>query len=138
MQKHVTQKMRRGGSPLRSALLGCGIIFVIYLLSLAAVCAVCYFGEDPTKNLELYSMLALVASGGIGTFISAKVFGSEGYLTAIFPATLALSAYVILSFIISRGALSLPHAMNMLCFMLLSALAAFLSRGRTDRHGRRR
>ena len=127
------QKTKKGGSGFKAALIGCGVISAVYLLLIALVCAICSFTQNPTENIELYSMLALVLSGGAGTFISAKLFDTGGTLSAIFPATLALCVYVLLSFIISRAALSLPHAMNMLCFISVSAFSAFIACGKRKR-----
>ncbi len=133
------QKKKFAGSYPKVLLLGTVIIIITYLALTAIIGIICYNSADPTKNIELYSMLALVASGGIGTFIGAKLLRDSGFIPALFPAVITLALYIILSMILSGGTLSLSHGMNILCFCLLSALAAFLGTARSDkkRHHRR-
>ena len=124
--------------PIPSAAIGVFAIAVIYLLISFVISAVRYGSSDSTANIPLFSALALVLSGAIGTFFSAKISGSETVMLSMIPASAATVVFTLITLIATGGKIELFHAVNMLCFLALSFLSAILAMPRKNKRRIRR
>ena len=118
--------------------MGAAIIIGIYCAAALAMTGFAFGNENGTREVGFFSLLALMIAGGLGTFISAKALKLSTPISALSPAAVVLVLYTALALILTGGKVGLSHAMNMVCFLMISVLFAFLSAPRAKRVGARR
>lgn len=101
--------------------LGISLSVIIMLSCILALIA--NTSKDPTGNLAVFSLCALLISGAVSGFITARMKKSMAFvaLTALAVLLVMLIACIVISCKISGGAL-----MNYACYMGISCLFGFL------------
>ena len=108
----------------------------IILLSLAFA-FVANISKDPTGNLGLFSLAALIISGAIGGFTSAKIKKDSA---VIFSALIAVGMALIMMIlcVIINGKVSGGSLMNYLCYIGVSTVfSVWGSKEKKHRHRKR-
>ena len=119
--------------------IGSAIIIGLYLISALAMTAFISTRENGTEISGVFALASLMIAGGLGTFISSRLVRFPTFLSALSPSSALLVLYTAVSLIATGGKVGLSHAMNMVCFIMISALFAFLSLPRAKaRHSARR
>ena len=121
------KKRKKESGALKRTAIGAGLIIGLYCLFALVMSAFLITREDGTELTGIFSLAALMISAGLGTLISAKLFGSKSALSALSPACAVLVLYTAAALIVTGGKVELSHAMDMLCFLMMSVLFAFLS-----------
>ncbi len=113
--------------------LGISLSAVILLSCLFALVA--NTSKNPTGNLGVFSLCALLISGAVGGFISAKI-KKEKAMTFSALIALAVVAIMLIICIIIKGKLSGSAFMNYACYMGIASFSGFL--GSREKKRRRR
>ena len=129
-------KVGRNNSFLASLIFGTLFSFGMLLISTLILSGIFMALDTPTDSIEIKSLASLLISGAISAFVSAKFKGEGGTLCAIFISLITVFIMLIISLIASRGGVDGAIFMNYLCYLLISALFAYLGkkRERTRRH----
>ena len=115
-------RFRTGGNPkLKNLVFSTLLIFALFTLLSLLITVVCYSGENPTANITLLSMAALIASGGIGSFVNMKLFYDGEFHSPLIAALISAAVYLVIS-LIASGRLAIPSLINVACFILISLL----------------
>jgi putative membrane protein (TIGR04086 family) len=108
----------------------------IILLSLTFA-LIANMSNDPTGNLEIFSFVALLLSGAIGGFSSAKI-KKDGALLFSALVALALTLVMLIISVIINGKVSGGAFMNYLCYIGMAIIFSLLgSRESKKKHHKR-
>ncbi len=113
------------------------IISLISYLTLSLICCVGLFlTKNPTAPLKIVSFLSYLLSGAISGFISSKVIKAQPVVTS----TVASLAFSCATFVISvfSGGNIVNMLMNIVCYVLISTLLAYLGSVKKSNKRRRR
>ncbi len=112
---------------LYSSLITFGIIIVIsFIFSLIAASA-----DNPIAKTDIFSLLSLIISGVVSSFICSKRFGmGKALLSSLFVILIML----LLGIVFSSGRLSGSAFMNYGCFFGTCAVGSYLGRKREKKH----
>lgn len=133
------KKRRSESGSFKRCAIGAAIIIALYLITALIMTAFLSTRENGTELTGIFALASLMIAGGLGTFISAKVMHSSSMLSALCPSAALLVIYTAAALVITGGNVDLSHTMNMICFIMISALFAFLSlpqKKSRHRHGR--
>lgn len=108
---------------------------IIILLSLIFA-LIANASGDPTGNLGLFSLTALIIGAAASGFVSAKI-KKEGAVVFSALVALALSLIMLIICVIMSGKISLAAFMNYLCYIGVATLSAFVG-SREKKHKRHR
>ena len=117
-------------SGIKRTAIGAAIMIGLYCVCSLIMTFVAFSAENSTANTGLYSLFSLLVAGGAGTLLSAKLMHFSGAISAMAPASAVLVIYTVVALILTGGRVNATHAMNMICFLMISALFAYLSRPR--------
>ncbi len=124
-----------GGKYLLTGTLLCAAVFVLCALIAGGIC---YATKDPLSVLRPAALAAFLVSGAIPAFLLSKRHKDlPAVLTAI-PLLIFALLLLICSLILSGGKLSLSVPMNLLCYLLVGGLFAFLGRIEAKKAKRKR
>ena len=113
--------------------LGVSLAAVILLSAIFAFVA--NISRDPTGNLGIYSLAALLLGGAVGGFASAKINKERALLSSALVA-LAVTAIMLIVCVIIGGKVGGGAFMNYACYVGVSAFSGFLGT-REKKHRRR-
>lgn len=123
------------GMIIATALLPVGIYFVISLI----FTAICYAGNDPTNAIDIFSLVALLLSGALSSFINARLGAKRGFPIAVIATAFSSALLLILGLVFSAGAIGFGLFMNIICYVMVCLLFGFFGKSSTARkHSRRR
>ena len=131
MKKRKLKK--EGHLGLLFATLICALSFIISLFIFSLLLL---FLENPVSLVSLFSLLAYLVSAAASAFINSKRKGEGGTVFAILSSLLASAVFFSVGLVGSRGKLELSLLMNILCYILVSALFARLGSLKPKRHKR--
>ena len=121
------KKRKSETSGIKSCAVGAAIIIALYLISALAMTVFLSTKENGSEITGIFALASLMIAGGLGTFISARLMRSPTFLSALSPSAAILVFYTATALIATGGKITLFHTMNMICFIMISALFAFLS-----------
>ena len=125
-----TKKIKASGFV--SLLVGVGCALFAFILLAAIFTVIAYLSDDPTKNVYLFSILALILSGAAIGFIITK--RSEGKLTAICSAVIFSLIMLVILVIVKKGAPSIGNVISIALYIATSALFAKIAGQGEKRH----
>ncbi len=128
-------KAKNKENPIKSVFIGILTIFITFLVTSFVITIVAYNSSDPTAKTGLFSIISLVLSGAIATFINTKLYGKENVIYPFLSSLTALVIFMITSLIMC-GKISGGTLMSALCFTLAAIFAIFI--GKMKKHARRR
>lgn len=116
----------------------CLSISVVSILLISIIFALVAEGsKDPTGNIGIFSLSALLISGAISGFVSAKIKGEKAIGFSALISLVTIFIMLMLCLIIS-GKVGSGALMNYLCYMLVSVFFSFIgSREKKHRHHKR-
>ncbi len=116
----------------------CALIQPILFLVFAFIFTIiCYNSKDPTANTQILSIVSLLLSGGIGSFIITKLGKESGPFLSIVSSLLSIAVLLIIS-LVSNGKITLASLMNALCFILISLFFTVLGKHKKTKMHKRR
>ena len=133
MKKRKFKRVAKKGG----LLFGVIFSFISFFLSSIVTSLVISLFENPISKIELGSLVTLLISGALSAFINAKYKGEGGTLYALLSALIASAAIFATGMILSGGNGTASLLMNVLCYLLVSALFAKLA-GIKRKNGRRK
>ena len=122
MKKRRFKKSGSGGGLLFGALFSLSSL----ILSLAIFSFILSMLENPITFVGVSSLAALLVSGALSGFVIAKHKGEGGALTAFLSSIITSALIFATGLICSGGKIQLSVLMNILCYILISALFARL------------
>ena len=82
--------------------------------------------DDPTGNLGIFSLCAMLISAAISGFINSRIKGEGGVGFATLVALSIVLIMLLINVIACGGKISLSAFMNYVCYLGVSALASYL------------
>ncbi len=131
MKKQKFKKDGRGG-----LFIGALVCVVAFAASLLLFSLLLSFFANPVSLLSISALLSFLVSAAAASFINAKRKGEGGTLSAILSSLLTSALFFAVGLIASRGKIELSLLMNILCYLLVSALFAKLASVKKKRHSR--
>lgn len=114
---------KSGGNLLLGALFNVvTLIFVLVIFSL-----VLSLLKNPIAFLSIAGIAAYLSCGGISAFVNSKRKGEGGFVFALLSSLIASGVFFAVGIIASGGKAALSLLMNILCYLLVSALFARLA-----------
>ena len=131
---HVSSRGGQTGAFFLKVLFCVAVPIVFALLG----AAVCYLTDNPTSHLPVASLVAFLCAGAISAFFLARRDGETPAPICMLP-LLAFAAILLLTaLVISGGKLPLRVPTNLLCYLLVGFLFAFLGKLKKKKSGKRR
>ena len=127
-----TSKSSGGIKPM---LLGALVIWSAFLVLSLAFAVVLFSGDDPTRSSALFSLIAFILSGAVGTAINKKISLPEKN-TALLSALVTALVYLCVSAVVS-GRISFGAIISAACFMGASAIVGIPKKKKAKKHGHR-
>ncbi len=122
MKKHRLKKDGRGG-----LIFGVLISVLSFFLSLLIFSFILSIFENPISFVSIASLAAFLVSGAVSAFATAKYKGEGGTVTALLSSLLASAVIFAVGLICCGGKIKLSLLMNILCYLLVSAIFARLA-----------
>ena len=91
--------------------------------------------DDPTENLGLFSLAAMLLSAAVSGIVSTRIKGEGGVGFSSLVALTIVLVMLLINVIICVVKISLGAIMNYICYLGVAAMAAFLGR---KKEGKRR
>jgi putative membrane protein (TIGR04086 family) len=121
---------------LAKSFLICFAISVILIILFSLLSALILGGlDDPTKNIGLFSLGAMMLSAIVSGVICARIKGESGMRFACLVGLAVVLTMLMINVIVCKGRVSLGAFMNYGCYLAAFILAAFLGK---KRNGHRR
>ena len=98
---------------------------------------IAYFTKNPSALVGAFSLLALIMGGGISGFISTRMNGERGKLTAILSGAISAVIALVAGLIYKGGLLTASVLLNAAAFLCATALATIPAK-RKSKHIRHR
>ncbi len=125
----------KGAIGIKGALLGTLVIWCVFLIFSLVFAAVLFSGDDPTGSTSLFSIIAFVLSGGIGSLINRMLFSRTEKNVPLFSAVLSTIIYLCISAVASAR-ISLGAIISAISFMGAAMIATFKRRKKQKRRYR--
>ena len=90
--------------------------------------------KDPTKNIGVFSLSAMVLSAILSGVLCSRIKGESGLRFASLVGLAVVLLMLLINVIISSGKVSLSAFMNYGCYLGAYILSAYLGRKRDGRH----
>ena len=90
--------------------------------------------KDPTKNIGVFSLSAMVLSAILSGVLCSRIKGESGLRFASLVGLAVVLLMLLINVIISSGKVSLAAFMNYGCYLGAYILSAYLGRKRDGRH----
>ncbi len=132
------KKIRHGAkksSAVRSIALGVSLIWGFFLLFSLIFTVVLFSGENPTASTALFSLIAFMLAGALGTIANKRIFASCPINAPLFSAITAVIIYLLISAIISGG-IKFGALTSSICFITVAFLLSLLKKDKTRRKHR--
>ena len=126
--RHGAKKSSAG----RSVALGVCFIWGFFLLFSLIFTAVLFSGENPTASTALFSLIAFMLAGALGTIANKRIFASCPINAPLFSAIATVIIYLSISAIISGG-IKFGALISTACFLLIASLLS-LSKKKKAKH----
>ena len=120
-------------SGIKQILCGALTVWAMFFILSFVFSVILFSGDDPTGSTALFSMIAFILSGGIGTLVNRKIFSRCDKNIPLISSLVCALAYAVIS-IIASGKLSLGSLITALCFLGASALASITKKKKAKRH----
>ena len=117
-------------------LLSLGISAGMLLICALIMAAIAYSGDDPTKNLGLFSLVTLILSAALSGAVISRLRGDGGIKFAGLCSIATVLLMLIIALITERGNIPGSAFMNYGCYVAISLLSAYLGRKREKRRRR--
>lgn len=112
-------------------------LFISVMISFAVLLAGCLILsfvivrlKNPTEALPIASLALFLGSGFLSGFLISRQRENGGPVFALLCSVIFIFIFLLVSLIITKGHIPGVLFMNSLCYMLISALAAFLGKKR--------
>ena len=116
-----TRSYSASGSALKPIAVGFLVIWGSFIILSLIISLILFNGDDPTERTSLFSLIAFIGAGAIGTLINKRLFKLASLNSPIISAVAAVIVYVVTSAIIS-GKIGIGCLINAVCFILISLL----------------
>ena len=94
--------------------------------------------DDPTGNLGLFSLFALLISAAVSGFISSRIKGEGGVRFASLVALATVLIMLLINVITCGGKVNFGAFMNYICYFGVASLTALLGKKRSNHRKHRR
>lgn len=133
MKKSKSDTRGKGG--IRNTLLGALIIWLLFILFSFILAIILFSGDDPTASTALFSIIAFIVSGALGTLINRRAFRQSAINVPLFSSLLCAFIYAVISAVAS-GRISFGALITAICFIGASILVSIPKRKKAKRHAR--
>ena len=100
-----------GKSAIKDIAFGTLIIWGAFLVLSLLFSLILFFGDDPTANTALFSLIAFMCAAAIAALINKRLFQSSSLNAPLLSAIFSAVLYLIISGIVS-GKISIGHCQN--------------------------
>lgn len=119
------RKFKKSGS--KSLFFGALFALASFLISLTVFSIILSLLKNPISLLGIFGIAAYLSSGAISGFVNSKLKGEGGILFAILSSLIVSGVFLAIGIIASGGKSAPALLMNVLCYLLVSALFAKLA-----------
>lgn len=119
--------------PVKSMFLGFLFALLSFVLLSLVFSVFIYSSANPTKNLEFISLIILLLSGAVSSLVITRFKAENGSLNAILSCLLFSVFDIFLSLILSGGKVRAVCLLNLICYMSIATLFAFIGKKRNKR-----
>ena len=133
MKKSKSGTKSKGG--IKEMLFGTLMIWGLFLLFSLIFAIILFSGEDPTGSTALFSIIAFVLSGALGTLLNRKLFARCDKNVPLISALISAIAYAVIS-VITSGKISVGALISALCFLGSAVLVSLPKKKKAKRHAR--
>ena len=132
------KKFRHGAekrSAVRSIALGVCLIWGFFLLFSLIFTVILFSGENPTASTALFSLIAFMIAGALGTIANKRFFASCSINAPLFSAIATVIIYLSISAIISGG-IKFGALISTGCFLLIVSLLSLYKKKKAKHRAR--
>ena len=116
-------------------LIGVAISVIIFAIATLVLTLICYNTENPTGNLGIFALSALLVSGAAGGFFLSRNKSRFGFGNTVASSIITAMIIMVIS-MAANGGISTFQLMNSGCYIMTSVLFAILGKG--GRRGRKK
>lgn len=127
-----TRSASKSAGGIKEFILGILIIWCSFIVFSLIFAAVLFSGDDPTGSASLFSLIAFILSGAVGTVLNRRLFSRSDKNVPLFSALISAVIYLVISTVVS-GRISIGALVSMLCFAGSSLAVAIPKKKRQKR-----